>query len=194
MNHRIPIQLIVGLGNPGSDYEKTRHNAGVWFVDEVARKFKVSLRPESKFKGLTGHFSNADNQQCRLLVPTTFMNHSGYAIQAIASFYKLPVEAILVAHDELDLPAGTIRLKQGGGHGGHNGLRDTINQLASKEFFRLRIGINHPGHKDKVVDYVLGRPSKDDSEKITQSIHDAIKILPEILVGEMQKAMKHLHS
>lgn len=188
-----PIQLIVGLGNPGADYEKTRHNAGAWFVEELAHKFQVSLRPELKFKGLSGCFTNAGSQ-CRLLIPTTFMNLSGHAIQSIASFYKIPVEGILVAHDELDLPVGTIRLKQGGGHGGHNGLRDTIHQLASKEFHRLRIGINHPGHKDKVLDYVLGRPSKEDQHKITHAIASAIHVLPELLAGDMQKAMRELHS
>lgn len=191
--NKTPIQLIVGLGNPGSDYEKTRHNAGAWFVESISQQFEVLLRPELKFKGLAGLFTMAGNQ-CRLFIPTTFMNLSGHAIHTIASFYKIPVEAILVAHDELDLPVGTVRLKQGGGHGGHNGLRDSILQLGSKEFYRLRIGINHPGHKDKVIDYVLSRPSKDDHHKITDSITDALKVLPEILAGDMQKAMKDLHS
>lgn len=188
-----PIQLIVGLCNPGPEYEQTRHNAGAWFVEEVARRFNVNLRPEVKFKGLSGHFTEA-GKTCRLLLPTTFMNLSGQAIRAIANFYKIPVDAILVAHDELDLPVGSIKLKQGGGHGGHNGLRDTISHLNSKDFFRLRIGINHPGDRSKVVDYVLKRPSKEDAQKIQYAIDDATRVLDTMLVGDMQKAMKDLHS
>jgi PTH1 family peptidyl-tRNA hydrolase len=190
---RTPIQLIVGLCNPGPEYEQTRHNAGAWFVEEAARRFNVSLRPEVKFKGLSGRFTEAGNT-CHLLLPTTFMNLSGQAIGAIVNFYKIPVNAILVAHDELDLPVGSIKLKQGGGHGGHNGLRDTINHLNSKDFFRLRIGINHPGDRSQVIDYVLKRPSKEDAEKIHHAIEDAAKVLDSILSGDTQKAMKDLHS
>ncbi len=193
MNTYAPIQLIVGLCNPGSKYEQTRHNAGAWFVGQLAEKYQVQLRPELKFKGLAGSFTYED-QTCRLLLPATFMNLSGQAIAAMANFYKIPPEQILVAHDELDLPTGVTRIKQGGGHGGHNGLRDTIAQLGTRNFFRLRIGINHPGDKLQVVDYVLKKPSNADSIKIQNSISDALQVTDALIEGDIQKAMRELHS
>jgi PTH1 family peptidyl-tRNA hydrolase len=187
------IQLIVGLANPGAEYARTRHNAGAWFIETLAAEFKSSLQHENKFHGLVGKFELNGNS-CRLLIPTTYMNCSGQSIVALASFYKILPQQILIVHDELDLPAGEVRLKQGGGHGGHNGLRDIIAHLNSPDFYRLRLGIGHPGHKDKVADYVLHAPSKQDELAIHHSIADAIKVLPDMLEGKMQQAMNKLHS
>lgn len=186
-----PIDLIVGLGNPGGNYEQTRHNAGFWFVDALARQ-SGTFRSESKFQGdvckisLSGH-------DCWLLKPATFMNRSGQSVTALAGFYKVPAENILVVHDELDLPPGVARLKQGGGHGGHNGLRDIIARLGA-DFMRLRIGIGHPGSKEQVVDYVLQRPSLADRQQIDSAIAAALAVMPELLCGEAQRAMNQLHS
>jgi len=188
------IQLIVGLGNPGSEYRGTRHNAGADFVEALARDGGISLQSESKFAGTTGRIS-VDGKELRLLIPGTFMNRSGRAVAAIAGFYKIPPEAILVAHDELDLPAGTARFKRGGGHGGHNGLRDIIPALGNNpDFYRLRIGIGHPGHASKVTGYVLGAPSKADRERIDAAIAEAISALPLLLEGNESRAMTRLHS
>ena len=182
------IQLIAGLGNPGPEYAKTRHNAGAWLVEQLA---STNLRPEPKFFGLTGVL---DEQNCRLLIPTTYMNHSGQAVKAMANFYKIEPDAILVVHDDLDLPVGTIKFKQGGGDGGHNGLKDISAQLGSKNFWRLRIGIAHPGHRDGVLDYVLHPPSKADREQIFTAIDEAIAVLPQFINGEHQKAIQQLHT
>lgn len=187
------IQLIVGLGNPGPQYEATRHNAGFWFVEALARKYLAELRSEGKFKGWVGK-TVIDGDTLWLLMPDTFMNRSGQAVQALAGFYKIPAEQILVVHDELDLPAGAARLKQGGGHGGHNGLRDLIEKLGSREFHRLRVGIGHPGDKSQVHNYVLNRPSTDERIAMERSIDDAMSVLPLIMRGEWQKAMNELHS
>ena len=187
------IKLIVGLGNPGAEYDKTRHNAGAWFIERLAEQNGVTLRPEKKFQSLSADMQ-ISGKSCRLLLPTTFMNHSGQAVKGAAQFYKLPPSAVLVAHDDLDLPAGEIRIKQDGGHGGHNGLRDIINHFASKTFWRVRIGIGHPGHKDKVLNYVLGRPSIHDAKLIHQAIDMAIDALPNMLNGDTQKAMQALHT
>lgn len=187
------IQMIVGLGNPGPQYDQTRHNAGFWFLDEVASRAGVSLRPDGKFFGATAK-AVIDGRDVWLLKPDTFMNRSGQAIGALARFYKIAPEAILVAHDELDLDPGTVRLKRGGGHGGHNGLRDTINQLASKEFMRLRLGVGHPGHKDLVVDYVLNKPSQDDRRKIEDAIWDAEREIAAIVRGDFEAVMRVLHA
>lgn len=154
----VDIDLIVGLGNPGSKYEQTRHNAGFWFVEEIARLKGAHFRPEAKFSGDVCKVV-LEGRDIWLLKPNTFMNLSGQSVNKLASFYKIPKDNILVAHDELDLDPGVVRLKTGGGHGGHNGLRDIINHLG-KEFQRLRIGIGHPGSRDDVVDYVLHRASK----------------------------------
>jgi len=185
------ITLLVGLGNPGADYEKTRHNAGAWLVETLAKQAALDLRAEKKFQGLCATLPTVE---CRLFLPTTFMNHCGQAIKAICQFYKIAPEAVLVAHDDLDLPAGTVKLKTGGGHGGHNGLRDTIQHLGGNHFHRIRLGIGHPGHRDRVHDYVLGRPSKADANAIHFAIADVLTVLPTILSGDMQKAMHQLHS
>jgi len=187
------VQLIVGLGNPGPKYAQTRHNAGFFFVDELARSKGASLRPEAKFHGEVCRL-RLDGHEVWLLKPTTFMNRSGQSVAALARFYKIPPESILVAHDELDIPAGQLRLKRGGGHGGHNGLRDIINQLGSREFLRLRIGIDHPGHASEVTNYVLGKASAADSISIEAAISDALHVLPQIVDGDLQAAMNRLHS
>lgn len=186
------IKLIVGLGNPGADYANTRHNVGAWFIEQLATQFQQTLRTEHKFRGLFSSIT-LDGNKCYLLEPTTYMNESGQSVGAVTQFYKIEPHEVLIAHDELDLPAGTVRIKQTGGHGGHNGLRDIINHLHSKDFYRLRIGIGHPGHKDKVTPYVLGRPSKNDSERIQQSIHDSLSALPDVIMGDFNKAMRTLH-
>lgn len=188
-----PVQLIVGLGNPGPKYEQTRHNVGFVFVDALARAKGATFRPESKFHGDVCKLSLGGNDVW-LLKPGTFMNLSGKAVAALARFYKLAPEAVLVVHDELDIAPGQLRLKQGGGHGGHNGLRDIIAQLGSRDFYRLRVGIGHPGSSRDVTNYVLGKASGDDSQLIENAIDDALHELPLILDGEWQKAMNHLHS
>ncbi|KZX50355.1 aminoacyl-tRNA hydrolase [Halioglobus sp. HI00S01] len=188
------IKLIAGLGNPGSEYRGTRHNAGADFVEELARQCGATLSAESKFSGLAGRITYAGHD-LRLLIPTTFMNRSGKAVAAMAQFFKIAPEEILVAHDELDIPAGTARFKQGGGHGGHNGLRDIVPALGNnKKFHRLRIGIDHPGHASKVSGYVLSRPPQVDRDRIDASIDEAISALPLLLDGDATKAMTRLHS
>jgi peptidyl-tRNA hydrolase, PTH1 family len=188
------IKLIVGLGNPGSEYRGTRHNAGADFIEQLARHCSSTLLPESKFFGLTGRI-NLSGHDLRLLVPTTFMNRSGQSVSAMANFFKIAPEEILVAHDELDIPPGTARFKLGGGHGGHNGLRDIIPALGnSKNFYRLRLGIDHPGHASKVTGHVLSSPSQVDRSRIDASIDEAIAALPLLLDGDLTKAMTHLHS
>ncbi|MDH5473694.1 MAG: aminoacyl-tRNA hydrolase [Gammaproteobacteria bacterium] len=188
----VDIDLIVGLGNPGADYEQTRHNAGFWFVDEIARLKGAHFRPETKFSGDVCKV-NLEGRDIWLLKPATFMNLSGQAVQKLAGFYKIPVENILVAHDEIDLDAGTTRLKSSGGHGGHNGLRDIIAHLG-KDFHRLRIGVGHPGSKDKVVDFVLHKPSKEEQMAIEDSMSDALRVLPLLAEGNWEKAVHRLHS
>lgn len=189
-----PIQLIVGLGNPGTEYEHTRHNAGADLVNLLASQYGGTLSAETKFFGLCGRI-NVDGRDVRLLIPTTFMNLSGKAIGAMASFYKIPPEAILVAHDELDLDPGVAKLKIGGGHGGHNGLKDTIKALANnKNFARLRIGIGHPGNAKLVSNYVLKKAPLAEYLQIENSIDDACRYLPLAIKGEWNQAMKDLHS
>ena len=188
------IRLIAGLGNPGSEYRGTRHNAGADFVEELARQCGSSLQAESKFFGLAGRVRLAGHD-LRLLIPTTFMNRSGKAVAAMARFYKVAPEEILVAHDELDFPAGNARFKQGGGHGGHNGLRDIVPALGNNQnFYRLRIGIDHPGQASMVSSYVLSQPSQVDRSRIDASIDEAIAALPLLLEGDLTKAMTRLHS
>lgn len=187
------IKLIVGLGNPGKQYEQTRHNAGFWFVEEVARQYQVRFRPETKFLGDVARVQS-NGMDVWLLKPMTFMNRSGQSIQSLANFYKISADEILVVHDELDLDPGVAKLKSNGGHGGHNGLRDTIAALDTKNFHRLRLGIGHPGHRDQVVDYVLRSPSKADRQAIEYAIDDASRVLPQLLEGDMARAMHQLHS
>ncbi len=187
------IELIVGLGNPGQAYTKTRHNAGAWFVETLCRQYRITLKNEPKFNARLGQ-GNIAGQQVKLLISNTYMNHSGQPVGAIANYFQFQPETILIAHDELDIPPGAIRLKTEGGHGGHNGLRDIIHHLKSREFNRLRIGIGHPGDKDKVLDYVLNNPSQHEEQLIHQAINEAVAVLPEILNGNFQLAMNRLHS
>lgn len=187
-----PLRAIVGLGNPGSEYERTRHNAGFWLVDRLTALHKGSLRAESKFKGELARI-RIGGEDVLLLKPMTFMNLSGECVQKVAQFYKLAPTDILIAHDELDLPAGTARLKAGGGHGGHNGLR-SVHQHLGADYLRLRIGIGHPGHKDQVLDYVLGRPGKADEALIHQSIEEAAIALTVWLTQTWAKAVHQLHT
>ncbi len=186
------IQLIAGLGNPGNEYERTRHNAGFWFIDQLLEQYNLTLKSEAKFLGDTVRLSTPSGNVW-LLKPTTFMNRSGQSIARLAQFYKIKVSQILVVHDELDLSPGIAKLKQGGGHGGHNGLRDSIAQLG-KDFYRLRLGIGHPGAKEQVVGYVLGKTPKSEKTLIDSSIDKAIASIELILQGDMQKAMNQLHS
>ena len=186
------IKLIVGLGNPGQQYSKTRHNAGFWFIDALADQYSASFKAETKFSGEVAK-ATIDGQSVWLLKPSTFMNRSGLATHQLSSFYKIPAEQILVAYDELDLPPGTVRLKKAGGHGGHNGLRDLHAQI-SKEYYRLRFGIGHPGDRNKVADYVLSRPSRGDEIEINNAIDRALDVIETIIAGESQKAMNTLHT
>lgn len=188
------IQLIVGLGNPGAEYQHTRHNAGAWLVEKLARQEGIQLLPERKFHGLYGK-GRIGGQDCWLLIPTTFMNLSGNAVQALTNFYKLAPAQILVVHDELDLPAGQAKFKFGGGHGGQNGLRDIISKLGNNQnFHRLRIGIGHPGDKSKVTGHVLGKPSQAELKAMQDVIDEALCVLPQALGGDLAKAMNRLHS
>jgi len=189
-----PIRLIVGLGNPGDAYRGTRHNAGADFVSALARRHGAALADESKFFGETGRASVA-GRDLRLLIPTTWMNRSGKAVAALAGFYKIPVADILIAHDELDIPAGCARFKRGGGHGGHNGLRDIIPALGNdSDFYRLRIGIGHPGSAAAVSGYVLGRAPAAEAARIAAAIDAALDALPLLLAGDLVKAQTQLHS
>lgn len=188
-----PFALLVGLGNPGTRYAPTRHNAGFWFAEAAARRLNVQFRSEKRFQGLVAD-SDWKGDKLRLLMPQTFMNHSGRSVAALAGFFRIPVERILVAHDEIDLPPGSVRLKTGGGHGGHNGLRDIIASMGSPEFTRLRIGVGHPGLADDVVDYVLNRPGKSEQAEIETAIDAACDVLPDILDGDLARAMQALHT
>lgn len=186
------IQLIAGLGNPGNEYEKTRHNVGFWFIDQLSSKYNLSLKSEAKFSGDVAKLSTTSGNVW-LLKPTTFMNRSGQSIARLAQFYKIKPEQILIVHDELDLPPGVVKLKQGGGHGGHNGLRDSIAQLG-KNFYRLRLGIGHPGSKEQVVGFVLGKTPQSEKILIELALDKALDSIELILQGDMQKAMNQLHA
>ena len=188
------VKAIIGLGNPGADYEDTRHNAGAWLVEAIARDSLASLRVEKKFLGLYAKVNFAGHE-LHLLNPTTFMNRSGGAVAALCQFFKLSPDELLVAHDELDIAPGTARYKQGGGHGGHNGLRDTIRALGNDNaFHRLRIGIGHPGDAKLVTNYVLARPGKTERQAIDAVIDECLFTLPDALTGDWAKAMNRLHS
>jgi len=188
------IRLIVGLANPGQEYSRTRHNAGAWFNNELAKWHNTQLREESKYFGYTARI-NVAGKDVRLLVPTTFMNLSGKSVAAIAKFYQIDVTEILVVHDELDLPPGVAKFKQGGSHGGHNGLKDIISRMAnSKEFFRLRIGIGHPGSKEKVTGYVLGKAQKIEQEQMDAAVDEAVRCIDILAKDGMVKAMSRLHT
>ncbi len=187
------IKLIVGLGNPGPEYEQTRHNAGFWWVDEVARLLKVSLQMDRGHAGLLAR-ANVDGQTVWLLQPQTYMNLSGKSVGSLARFYKIAPEEVLVVHDELDLPPGEVKLKKGGGHAGHNGLRDIHAQLGSPDYWRLRIGIGHPGNKNEVANWVLKKPSPDDRIAIDQALDRSLRALPHLLAGAMDRATPLIHT
>lgn len=187
------IDLVVGLGNPGPDYEHTRHNTGFWFVDALAQSLGATFKPVTRFHGQVAE-ATLNTHRGRLFKPATYMNRSGQAVAALCKYYKIAPENILVVHDDIDLPPGAVRLKQGGGDGGHNGLRDIIAALeGERNFLRLRIGVGHPGSADEVIDYVLHKPSRDDEEIILSMIHDVIKFIPAIVTGEIEKVMNQLH-
>ena len=187
------LRLIVGLGNPGAQYQDTRHNAGFWWLEALAQKLGVTLRQDAKFHGRAGKW-NAGQGDVWLLCPETFMNLSGRSVAALARFYKISPESILVAHDELDLPPGTAKLKQGGGHGGQNGLKDIHLQLGSPNYWRLRLGIGHPGSKEAVTGHVLGKPQAAERELIEKSIEAALDVWPELAAGNFPAAQLKLHT
>ncbi len=187
------IRLIVGLGNPGADYVGSRHNAGFWLADLIATDQSLSFRFEKRSSADECKF-NSHGRDIYLQKPQTFMNRSGQPVAALARYYKIEPEQILVIHDELDLPAGTNRIKQGGGHGGHNGLRDIIAHLDSREFFRVRVGIGHPGDSNQVVNYVLHKPSTTDLNQIESANRDTLTVMPWIYEGRIDKAMQALHT
>ncbi len=187
------IKLIVGLGNPGPQYTQTRHNAGVWYVEALAKDYSIPLQLENRFFGHTGR-GMIGNKDCRLLIPNTFMNLSGKAVGALATFYKILPDEILVAHDELDIDPGTVKLKKSGGHGGHNGLRDIIKSLANcRDFYRLRIGIGHPGDKSQVTNFVLGKAQKQEQRAIDESIDEALRHTRDIISGQHDQVMQSMH-
>ncbi len=188
------IQLIVGLGNPGDKYAKTRHNAGAEFVEQLAARHLSPLKPEKKYHGLYSK-AQINGSVVHLLIPTTFMNLSGQSVAALANFFKIPPESILVAHDELDLPPGVARFKLGGGHGGHNGLRDIISKLGNnKNFYRLRLGIGHPGHSSQVSGFVLNKAPAKERDVTLAAIDEAERYLELAINGDWAKAMNQLHS
>ncbi|MGJ7886825.1 aminoacyl-tRNA hydrolase [Enterobacter hormaechei subsp. hoffmannii] len=188
------IKLIVGLANPGAEYAATRHNAGAWYVDLLAERLRARLREEPKFYGYTSRI-NLAGADVRLLVPTTFMNLSGKAVAAMATFYRINPDEILVAHDELDLPPGVAKFKLGGGHGGHNGLKDIISKLGNNpNFHRLRVGIGHPGDKNKVVGFVLGKPPVSEQKLIDEAVDEAARCTEIWLQDGLTKATNRLHA
>ncbi len=188
------IRLIVGLANPGPEYVRTRHNAGEWLVNELARMHNVSLKAESKFFGLTGRIQQG-NHDLRLLIPTTFMNLSGKSVAALAKFYDIAPDEILVVHDELDLAPGIARFKQGGGHGGHNGLKDIIAKMGNNtDFYRLRVGIGHPGDRNRVAAYVLGKAPANEQQAMDEAIDEASRCIDILLRDGLAKAQSRLHT
>ena len=186
------IKLLVGLRNPGEVYQQTRHNAGEWLVSALARRQSAVFQGDKKFQGEIAALA-CDGLACHALLPLTFMNLSGLSVRAVSQFYRILPHEILVVHDDLDLLPGRIKLKTGGGHGGHNGLRDLISQLGSADFHRLRVGIGHPGDKSLVLNYVLGKPSVADREAIMQAIDHALDIIPTVLAGHITQAMTRLN-
>ena len=185
--------LIAGLGNPGRQYQNNRHNAGAHFLAALCGQHGTTLRPEKKFHGECGSVT-IGGQELRLLFPTTYMNKSGQSVAALANFYKIAPRNILVAYDELDLPLGAARLKLGGGHGGHNGIRDIIAALGTPDFLRLRLGIGHPGEASKVLGHVLGDFGKDEVPVMAKTIERSLEVLPLLVNGELEKAMHKLHT
>jgi PTH1 family peptidyl-tRNA hydrolase len=188
----LPLRIIVGLGNPGPEHLVTRHNAGFWFVDLLARRFGGEFRDYRKYSGETARIS-IGGQEISLLKPTTYMNRSGLSVRQLSDFYKIAADDILVAYDELDLPVGTVRLKHGGGHGGHNGVRDTIAHIGDS-FWRLRLGVGHPGNKADVIDYVLTRAPRSEEDLILEAVSTAADCIPLLLEQGAERAMTTLHS
>jgi PTH1 family peptidyl-tRNA hydrolase len=188
----LPLRVIAGLGNPGPEHQVTRHNAGFWFVDTLARRHGGEFRDYRKYSGETARVT-ISGRELILLKPTTYMNRSGLSIRQISEFFKIAADEILVAHDELDLPVGSVRLKHGGGHGGHNGLRDTIAHVG-ENFWRLRLGIGHPGNKADVIDYVLTRAMRAEEELILEAVNTAADAMPLLLEQGAERAMTKLHS
>lgn len=188
----VPLKLIVGLGNPGPEYARTRHNAGFWLVDELARRLGGVFRNESRHQGELAKVRHGDTELW-LLKPMSFMNRSGGPVQSVANFYKVPVESILVAYDDLDFPPGIIKLRQGGGAAGHNGIRDIAPQVGD-QFWRFRVGIGHPGDRSAVLNYVLGRPSAEDTRLIEDAISAGLDVVPELISEGGQKAIHRLHT
>jgi len=188
------VQLIVGLGNPGPEYDKTRHNAGQWFVEQLARRYNVPLKADPKYFGLTGKFL-LNGQEIKLLIPTTYMNLSGKAVAAMAQFFKVAPEQILVAHDEMAIAPGLAKFKLGGGHAGHNGLKDITSKLGNNaNFYRLRLGIGHPGHKDLVTGYVLGKAPAAEQKLIEDALDESLRCLELWQKDGLVKAQHRLHS
>jgi peptidyl-tRNA hydrolase, PTH1 family len=188
----LPLRIIVGLGNPGPEHQVTRHNAGFWFVDLLARRHGAEFRDYRKYSGEAARV-NISGQDLVLLKPTTYMNRSGLAVRQLCDFYKVAADNVLVAHDELDLPVGTVRLKNGGGHGGHNGLRDTIAHIG-ETFWRLRLGVGHPGNKTEVIDYVLTRAPRAEEDLILDAVNMAADCMPLLIEQGAERAMTKLHS
>ena len=187
------IKLIAGLGNPGKDYQAHRHNAGFWFIESLANILDSKFSSQSKFFGETAICLIGTNK-VRLLKPKTFMINSGQSVKALSSYYNIEPEEILVIHDDLDLTPGSVKIKMGGGHGGHNGLKDIIKALNTSDFYRLRLGIGHPGSKNEVVDFVLSPPEKTDLEYIEQAIKEAMDVIEPLVIGDVEQAMKKLHT
>lgn len=186
------LSLIVGLGNPGKEYAQTRHNAGAWFVERLAEQYGIVLKADPKFYGISGR-GNIEGQDVRLLLPTTFMNASGKSVVPFAKFYQVIPEAMLIAHDELDMDPGVIRLKTGGGHGGHNGLRDIVPHLGAN-FHRLRVGIGHPGSKERVSGHVLSKAPSSEQNLMDDAIHHALSRIKLLVSGEIQQAMNQINA
>ena len=187
------IKLIVGLQNPGDSYAHTRHNAGAWFVEALVNQCGGSFKPDKKLKGQLAEIK-INEMSCKVLLPSLYMNQSGQSVRAVSQFYKIQPDEILVAHDELDLDVGRIKLKTGGGHGGHNGLRDIISLMGTPGFHRLRIGIGHPGHRDLVTPFVLGKPTAEEKNCILEAINQAVDAKSEIISGQMPAAMNKINS
>jgi PTH1 family peptidyl-tRNA hydrolase len=193
----LSLRLIVGLGNPGRQYASTRHNTGAWFVDRLARSLGLAFQPESRFRSLVARGQTVDGADMRLVLPQSYVNESGFPVAAIAHFYRISPAEILVAHDELDLKPGSVKLKLGGGSAGHNGLKDVVAQLGSGEFWRLRLGIGHPRDLElsqEVVDYVLHPPRAEEKALIDDAIARALAIWPRLAAGEIERAMHELHT
>ena len=186
------ISLIVGLGNPGKEYAQTRHNAGFWFVEQLADRYGISLKADPKFHGYSGR-GQIEGHDVRLLLPTTFMNRSGQSVVPFAKFYQVTPEAILIAHDELDMDPGVIRLKTGGGHGGHNGLRDIVPHIGAN-FHRLRIGIGHPGSKERVSGHVLGKAPSSEQDLMDAAIAHALSQVKMLVSGQVPQAMNQINA